>query len=214
MNADFFTFALKEWMDGEQIKNATIIGHSLGGLLAKEFSDKFPERLKTLVLASPAGFGTISGRNSAESFSRQLLDMLWSSDVTPQQVVRIAGRTRGHAMVTRAVQSRFNKSSSFSVPLLADYLYEVTVAHPSGEYALNALLSPPFQKGVIVARQPIKDFKGNFPVHVIFGDRDWLGTQNALDNARKIVNRVSIMKDATHHLYMDGPAQFATLCAM
>jgi cardiolipin-specific phospholipase len=213
MNADFFNLPLKDWMTAEGISKADIVGHSLGGLISKEFSDKFPERVSRLVLASPAGFGGISpSKTSSESFSRQLLDMMWSSNITPQQVVRLAGRQRGHALVTRAVHGRFANSPAFNVPLLADYLYEITVAHPSGEYALNALLSPPFQAGAVVARRPITQFSGNFPVNVIFGDRDWLGTASAVENAKKVADKVSIMKGATHHLYMDNPVEFAKLC--
>ena len=214
ISADFFTGSLKDWLDGEKINKADIIGHSLGGLLVKEFSDKHPERVSKLILASPAGLATSTSSKYANSFSRQLLDILWSADVTPQQLVRLAGRQRGHTMVTRAIQSRFARALNFNVPLLADYLYEITVAHPSGEFALNALLNPPFRKGAVVARRPITGFNGNFPVHVIYGDRDWLGTSSAIENGRRVGAKVSIMQNATHHLYIDNPKEFARLCTL
>jgi len=210
--SDFFTVSLHDWMRAEGIESANIVAHSLGGLIAKDFSDKFPYTVANLVLVSPAGFGSAPAKNPAETFGRQLLDMLWSSNVTPQQIVRIAGKVRGHNLVTRAVQGRFSHLPSFNVHLLADYLYEITVARPSGEYALNALLSPPFQRGAVVARKPITSFQPGLPVHVLFGDRDWLGTPTAIENAANTGARVSIMMNATHHLYLDRPAEFARLC--
>ena len=215
MGAEFFTTSLNRWMEDEGIENATVVGHSLGGLLAKEFSEKYSEKISSLVLASPAGFGSVSTQATAkESFVRQLLDVMWNSNMTPQHLIRMAGATRGRAMVTRAVRGRFGNHSEFNHSLIAEYLYEITVAKASGEYALNALLSPPFQQGAVVARRPISELpgKGKFPVHVIFGDHDWLGTPSACENAKSIGAKLTIMRNAGHHLYMDDPITFAKLC--
>lgn len=52
---DFFTTFLRSFLDAVQIKEASIIGSSLGGQIAIEYAAKNPEYAKKLVLISPAG---------------------------------------------------------------------------------------------------------------------------------------------------------------
>ena len=47
-----------ELMDAEGIDRAHLVGHSLGGLLAAELALAAPERVGSLTLVAPAGFGT------------------------------------------------------------------------------------------------------------------------------------------------------------
>ncbi|KAH9261588.1 hypothetical protein BASA81_000244 [Batrachochytrium salamandrivorans] len=184
INADFFTEPLFQWMESEKIETCTLVGHSLGGLLACRFAERHPAKLDKLVLASPAGMSQrpVLAPAQHQTYGNKFLDFMWSRGaITPQRIVRTLGRTRGRALVHRAVQGRFGPSVSWHSGLVADYLFEISSAKRSGgEIALGALISPPFQNRAIMAKEAIPPVLP-VPVHTIFGDHDWLNTPNALE---------------------------------
>ena len=94
---------------------------------------------------------------------------------------------------------------------MADYLYEITRAPASGEYALNSILRPPVAAGGIVARMPlellIKARPDEFPVLTLFGDHDWLASPAAIRAAQRIGD-LEIIQRAGHHLYLDNSSSF------
>lgn len=64
------------------------------------------------------------------------------TDVTPSPgIVRLMG-PGGPAMVRSAMSKRFPAESPEAVEMIAPYLYQITAAQGSGEYALNLLLEP------------------------------------------------------------------------
>ena len=72
----------------------------------------------------------------------RLVDALWSANLTPQALIRLMGSLRGRHAVTRALRGRIPQLDESELVLLSDYLYHVTVAPPSGEYAMNSLMEP------------------------------------------------------------------------
>lgn len=59
-------------LDKLQIQSATLVGHSLGALQASAFAATYPERVDSLVLASPAqGYGQESDAKKAEVFAKR-----------------------------------------------------------------------------------------------------------------------------------------------
>ena len=82
--------------------------------------------------------------------------------MTPQQLIRLMGATRGRRVVQQALAGRIphltgRMDDRALLRLLADYLYHITVAHPSGEFAMNSLLQPGLQpnEAGVFAREPL-----------------------------------------------------------
>ena len=146
-SADFFVDSLREFCVQEQLSSFTFVGHSLGGLLATEYAMKFPDDVERLFLLSPAGFpspppGATAVNASEAPSGLRLLDKAWQSNVTPGGVVRMMG-PKGLESVRSTVRRRFrNRWNERETNLFADYLYHITTAAPSGEYAMNGLLTP------------------------------------------------------------------------
>ena len=239
-----------------------MVGHSLGGYLTARYALRYATGgseeklmnasanaksstsdsidLEKVVLASPVGFPAKPTNllpSAQLPTAIRLVDALWSANVTPQQLVRMMGATRGRNAVRRALAGRIphlQASSSSSddgsnvLDLLADYLFHITVAHPSGEFAMNSLLEPgmsPDMAGVF-AREPLEplfEAYGNQHQHpnrsslpttkwkVVFGDKDWMrpnepSARQALANIP--LGSVSVVPNAGHHLYLDNPDDF------
>jgi len=190
-----------------------LVGHSLGGYLAARFALKYPGLVSKLILASPAGVANVDDRASRRMATRgaafgAVIDAMWASNVTPQSVVRMVGDVRGRQWISNAVASRFGPNTEWSEHqrAVADYLFEITRAPPSGEYALNSLLKPPAAAQGIVARVPLagllKD-RSDVRVLTLFGDHDWLASPAALQASKQIGDLI-ILPGAGHHLYLDN----------
>jgi cardiolipin-specific phospholipase len=190
-----------------------------------------PQLLDKLILASPVGFAEppanqYVGWSQFPTLSLRIMDALWSRNVTPQQLVRIMGGTRGRHNVQRVLRARMPTTSlpDSDVEILADYLYHITVAAPSGEYAMNSLLAPvasPDLMGVY-AREPlhgpIQTLTGPTTIRVLYGDHDWMRPMNETSARIAFAQKtalhpkshcsVEIIANAGHHLYLENPKAF------
>lgn len=72
----FYTEILKKFIDTLKIKKFCLVGHSMGGQISIQFSLKYPEYVKKLILISPAGI---------ESFNEEQSNML-NKFITPASV--------------------------------------------------------------------------------------------------------------------------------
>jgi cardiolipin-specific phospholipase len=204
-------------------KDVCLVGHSLGGYLTARYALKYPSRISKLVLASPVGipskpFNKIPSSMLPTTF--RLLDALWSANFTPQSIVRLQGASRGRRSVYQAIRGRIPELSNELASLLADYLFHVTVAEPSGEYAMNSLLEPAVSPEVVgvYAREPLeeqisRDLDDNIELRISFGDHDWMRTNES--SARKVIAalgpkraRLDIINQAGHHLYIENIDEF------
>jgi cardiolipin-specific phospholipase len=246
------------------VERLWLVGHSLGGFLVGRYAMRIHEdrgapssssssttrttststtpNVTKIVLASPVGFRSlpppprvrISSSSSAPAALR-LVDALWSANLTPQAIVRLMGHARGRDAVRRALGGRIPHLRDSERELLAEYLYHVTVAPPSGEYAMNSLMEPGWsmEDGSVgvYALESLGDgaMAGAFSrfrarsssstlgsVKVLFGDADWMAFHEM--EARREMGRirtecgirsaVHVVPSSGHHLYLDNPESF------
>jgi len=230
-----------------------LVGHSLGGYLAARYAMRINRRqqsatssredtttspnVEKLILASPVGFQPLSPEDRIPSSSLptalRLVDALWNANFTPQSIVRIMGSSRGRQAAKRALRGRIPHLNSQCSDLLAEYLYHITVAPASGEYAMNSLLEPAAtgEGAGVYAREPLGGgvMTGHFicdnswergrslqSVKVLFGDNDWMHfhepsarkEMESLTDASGIDTSVHLVPGAGHHLYLDNPESF------
>jgi len=157
------------------------------------------------------------------------VDALWSSNFTPQQIVRMLGSTRGLSTVKRALHGRIPQLHSSELDLLAEYLYHIThCCSGVGRVCHEFFLEPAAIKesmGVFareppgggsmansISEQTIPSLKS---IRVLFGDTDWMRFHEKA--ARQEMQRidanlsaeVQIIPNAGHHLYLDNSSSFA-----
>ena len=232
----FFVESLESWRQDLGIERMHLVGHSLGAYLSAQYAMRHPLRVASLVLASPAGLLPVppgaEGMAGAPLVPR-MLDRAWQNNVTPQQIVRLLG-PRGRGLVDgllgrRLARSRGAPADGAQRALLSDYVYHVSAAEPSGEFAMNSLLTPMLVGGApgsgggrrikIFARAPLcgdvaEALAGSgMRVGLLFGDRDWLAdplAADVVDHWRRsgIDASIRTVRDAGHHLYLDNPGEF------
>ena len=78
--------ALTRLLDGLELPNVHLVGHSLGTLIAAAFAGSAPDRVKSLTLASSAqGYGIAAGQALPESGAKRLEDL---NDLGPERFAK------------------------------------------------------------------------------------------------------------------------------
>ena len=145
----YFLSPLQSLFTELHLSDVVLVAHSLGGYLGTHLTAQLPGAVRSLVLASPAGVvDAVQDARLRNTLIKRtplplrLIDSLWQLNVTPQQLIRLAGERRGKAMATRLAARVFNPPL-YPGPereLLVSYLYHMCSAPASGEYALSSLL--------------------------------------------------------------------------
>lgn len=237
---DYFIDSLQEFVKHEDSQlnseNFTLLGHSMGGYLVGKYALKYPSQVNGVIMASPAGLGSIPAKDrqiSAYSVGvyAGLAKTFWSFNYTPQYILRLMGPDRAKNVVKTSLNRRFSSRwDDNKLSALSNYLYSISSPPASGEFSLNSLLVPIFERVVegepdpykrgyrirIVARDPIKhDLSklGTIPLLVMFGDDDWISYPNAKQDCESLkANGLNIhytvISKAGHHLYMDNTEEY------
>lgn len=197
---DFYTEKIFEFLKNLGIKKTSVVGHSMGGQIAIDFSLKHKEFLDKLVLVSPAGF---------EEFSDNEIDLL-KKIVTPDAIYN-----------NNEVEITLNyKNSFFSFPSKADYLIEDRIKIREDEEFKNYCSAVSESvKGMI--EQPINNELKNIsvPTLIIFGKNDSLipnkylhkttPEEIAQDGANKIPNsRLILLNECGHFPQIEKEEEF------
>lgn len=82
----FFAGVIREFMDSLHIRQATIVGHSMGGQVAMHLARRWPARVRDLVLLCPAGFERFH-EHEAQWFER-VYDLRLMEQVPVSQIVQ------------------------------------------------------------------------------------------------------------------------------
>jgi pimeloyl-ACP methyl ester carboxylesterase len=155
----FFVDSLAAWADAMKLDRFVLMGHSFGGYVSVAFAERFPQRVRQLILVSPFGLpARPHDANSVESGRAGFVADLWERGVTPMDIVRVAGplgsssvdlrRARrplkfclraGNRLVQALVERRFYWLPAAERAALSEYVHQIWAADGSGEYALAAL---------------------------------------------------------------------------
>ncbi|KAI9034443.1 Alpha/Beta hydrolase protein [Hyaloraphidium curvatum] len=218
---EFFVESLELWRKAMKLESFTLAGHSLGGYLACAYALKYPERVEKLILISPVGvpeppnaIATEDGRvltqggGSAPGWAARL----WESGVTPFTLIRAFGPW-GRGLVERYTTGRLGLEGEEGREF-ASYLWNISVAKGSGEYALASLLLPgAWAKRPLANR--LAQLPESMPITAIYGDVDWMDYRHFLAAAKKLSpenDTRAALRCVTlpggHHLYLDNPSAF------
>jgi len=217
----WFIESLEEWRKKQGLEKFHLCGHSLGGYLAVCYAEKYPNRLKSLILESPVGVPDTKDRPDIHQiiasmpFPRKQLfstvNNLWENGSTPGGVLRKFGPL-GKPLMGGYVHRRFE--DDVEKDNFAEYLYHNAASTKiSGELALNELLTVGAW-----ARKPLHSrvlkLDPKIPIDFIYGSHDWMDHRHAIrvkedpsKNPKQKIN-VHVVQSAGHYIHLDQPEIF------
>ena len=223
---EWFLNSFDAWFDEMPTDDpVTLLGHSLGGYMTALWAIKQPARVNHLVLASPVGVPhepvwTPEQEAHRKTWLWWAVNGLWSSNATPQALVRLAGPW-GADLTDAIVKRRFSfaaLSQPLHTPSLSEYIYQISAAPGSGEWCLKHILKPgawafdPVGPRVL---QAADEGKHPFPVTYMYGSHDWMspeagqGVASVLRERHGIQATVHVVPQAGHQIFMENPLGFA-----
>ncbi|OJJ47711.1 hypothetical protein ASPZODRAFT_63375 [Penicilliopsis zonata CBS 506.65] len=156
---------------------------------------------------------------------------LWDANISPFSIVRWSGPL-GPRLVSGWTSRRFSHLPADEAKALHDYSYSIFRMRGSGEYALAYILAPgAFARSPLIRRiQGVgRQRENGIPIVFMYGDHDWMDVnggyasqakleeekqrvlQNATLEEREADNgssKVIVIKNAGHHVYLDGWEEF------
>ncbi len=197
---EFYSDVLKELMDKLKIDKATIAGHSMGGQIGIVMALKYPDRVKSLILAAPAGF---------ESFTAG--QKQWFRDVMTVDLVKLTNTQTIRANVV---------SNFYNMPEDAEFMITDRISFRGAKDFENYCYTVVRSVNGMVD-QPVIDFleKVKQPTLILFGENDNLIPNPFLNpgkteeiakfGASKIPNNKLVMiPQCGHFLQFEKPEVF------
>jgi proline iminopeptidase len=197
------------------MEKMTVVGHSMGAVLASAYAAKYPARIKHLVLLAPAGL-----KNPTPDAEKKLLEQ---STPAFQQFLNRAevGKELEKIALNKQSLSSQQETHKWRIELYRRMLYDVSKAgsllggralYKANVFNLTANTYP------ASGWNYIEEFsKASYPVSIIMGDHDFLDFGALL--AKKWSSELPRMKlhiipKAGHLIWIDQPAAFSKELAL
>ena len=144
--------SLEAWRKSHCINKMILGGHSIGGLFACAYAEKYPENVERLILISPAGVpddkeidmeARLKDRPLRFKMMFGVAKGLWNLGVNPSSFLRNLPESTGRRWVRNYIEGRL---PAITCPEekkhLGEYLYTNAALPGSGEHSLNKVLKP------------------------------------------------------------------------
>eukprot|EP00929_Paragymnodinium_shiwhaense_P083495 TRINITY_DN44538_c0_g1_i1.p1 TRINITY_DN44538_c0_g1~~TRINITY_DN44538_c0_g1_i1.p1 ORF type:complete len:429 (-),score=70.96 TRINITY_DN44538_c0_g1_i1:85-1371(-) len=228
----WFVESLEAWRSQRGLEVMDLLGHSIGGNIAASYAERYPARVRTLVLLSPAGVP-----KEPEDYRKKLPTApwrmrcalnLWGQGWVPHHLGRWIPASRGMRVANWNAQrwTRLSKGGpQFDTEALADYMYWGCLEGPaSGEMALPALLHPgAWGKRPLCERLPKLRVSR---LELIYGEVDWMDVRHgnqmaetcrsaseAAASPRGPAIGVQLVSGAGHYAHLENVVDFAAALA-
>jgi proline iminopeptidase len=189
----------------------TMVGHSMGAVLASAYASRYPARIRKLLLLSPAPL-----KNPVPDDEKKLGDLQHAALQQFLNRPEVTRELEKHNLnrQTPALSSR-EETMKFRIGLYKRMLYDVSkckdvaggrALYKARVFDLTAKTYPPTGWDYVAA------FKSqSYPVHIIVGDHDFLdfgGGMSKKWSSEVPRIKLQVIKNAGHMLWIDQPGEF------
>ena len=181
---NFFVESLEAWRKAMNIDSMVLAGHSMGGLIAVAYTEKYPQHVHQLILISPAGVpeetpAMIKARAERTTWRFRLFEALFPF-VSLGDILRSLPESIGKKWIQDYVIRRLPAiTDSKEQDTVSEYLYCNNGLLPgSGEYCLPKLLKPSvFGRLPLIHRIPLLNVRS---CSFLYGETDWMDSNGGL----------------------------------
>ncbi|WP_214482220.1 alpha/beta hydrolase [Bacillus sp. SM2101] len=182
-----FVDDLRKLLDYLRINTATLVGHSMGGQIATDFTLTFPSRVKQLVLIAPSLTGF--------QYSREFTEWMEQVNAAAPNIKKLANLSLSGPNYSITMSSKQK-----------DFLYEMTIHYMTkvfSEWENFEIIWP-----VPHAIDRLHEIK--VPLLFIQGDKEWSDQSRIADHFKKVkLVHFFMIKGADHMLTLTHPKEIA-----
>jgi pimeloyl-ACP methyl ester carboxylesterase len=171
-----FVESIEDWRKEMGLKEFILLGHSFGGYLATSYSLKYPDYVKSLILADPWGFPEHSDEEKPDTPVPLWISLIVNASrfVSPMSIFRASGQLG--VSLFKLLRPDFRKKFMTILDdpeIVYSYLYHANNYHPSGEAGFQSIARYfGFAKNPMIRR--IDKVKAGMPIWFIYGSRSWI----------------------------------------
>ena len=203
------------------LEKMNLVGHSLGGYISTKYAAKYPQYVEKILLLSPMGVEECKNE-AGESYIHpdinnhfvkrnmfKLARCMIKNNRSPFDLMRFIGRFTAPFFIQDSVKRKFKSVPEEDFDKLYSYLYQVTMAQGSGEYAMGRLVETSLSAfdPIFYDLQAMKD--KDLPIMIAYGDGDYVNTSFNDDPISETLSKegfdVHIVPDSSHQVYLDNP---------
>ena len=181
---------LREILDALGLDQPVLVGHSLGGTLVYHFASRYPERVASLGIISPAGLTGVP--------RMRLYHLL-----TPRFLTPVIRRVRSRTIVRAALKRVYGKRGHFTERDVEEYV--APVQFPDYGSAIRELLHSYDWKAAKHRQLRVLDL----PAAGIWGSRDHMMPSNGMEIYRGLLPQIVLtrVEDAGHVVAEETPEE-------
>ena len=209
---DYFMESLEQWRKQVGLERFHLAGQSFGGYMSGMYALRYPERVKKLILLTPAGVTKREGPYDKEAmlaglgwFRRQIFKRIlevWEKKQTVHELASKLGFFRSWLL------KRFCKNSSFTQEqneLAYAYLNGILTLPESTLKSLHYILKIPRAAGCLPLEDLMRELK--MPCEIYYGKNDWMCTEGAFRvvSQGEIKGSIHIIPNAGHRMNFENP---------
>ena len=180
----FFVESLEAWRKAMNIDSMVLAGHSMGGLIAVAYTEKYPQHVHQLILISPVGVpeetpAMVAARAARTTWRFRLFETLFPF-VSPGDILRSLPESIGKKWIQDYVIRRLPAIKNIEEQdALSEYLYcNNGLLSGSGEYCLPKILKPSvFGRLPLIHRIPLLKIGS---CSFLYGETDWMDYNGGL----------------------------------
>jgi cardiolipin-specific phospholipase len=221
---DWWLGHIEAWREAAGIETFTIVAHSLGSIIASEYSLRYPKRVHRLFLIAPVGVikpifrGKRLHRASdfVKSCFRTLFHVVKFLKLKRTHLPWLLGPYK-HQIIFDVLKKRSWWYGAHT-DQIKEYLYQLCVCPGAGEDAFMALVGwgeegPQIEN---CRRRPAVDLvqlQSIVPLHFVFGGMDFLDYERISKRIHHTAPSatICIVRDTGHHVYSTGADRLAKL---
>lgn len=192
------------------IEKANIIGHSFGGLVATRFSEKYPQKVESLILAGALFSQQETYKNILKSVNK--IYKTKKDTLKLDEVIELKNLDRNSAEYRKKCFDLAYENDFFNMPkstkksnqLRLDYQNDVLDNNIRNQYAPILFYKNETLKN-IDTKSNLRKLKNQFKVYAIYGKDDRIFGESQFNEIRKIVgrNQFVLIDNCSHYLFVD-----------
>lgn len=198
---ELFIKAVAGFLDRVDVKNATLVGESIGGSIALLLASRHNPRVQRVIAINPYDYD--AGRGLRRSSG--IANLLFGLNNVPL-IGSTAMRLRQYPVFRKVMEGGVNRKDALPPPLLRE-MYEV--GNRPGHYQAFMSLVAHWADWEKVRAEYTKI---NVPVLLVYGDHDWSRPDEREANHRIIPrSQMTTVSGASHFLSLDAPVEFTKI---